>query len=109
MKRVKAKVRCKERQVLPEVVPTPSRYRNPIGKFLVKRNAKCVSCGLCAKLCPYGVHVRFGKFTQPVHPLEYKCIGTKCQANEFYCVKRCPQHALSVKLNPILETIGDYR
>ena len=109
MKKVKSKVRCKEKQILPEIVQTPSRYRNPIGKFLVKRNTKCVSCGLCAKLCPYGVHVRHGKYSKPVRPLEHKCIGTKCQAKEFYCVKHCPHHALSVKLNPILETIGDYR
>ncbi|MDD5703921.1 MAG: glutamate synthase-related protein, partial [Dehalococcoidales bacterium] len=31
------------------------------------------------------------------------------EANEYFCVKNCPQHALSVKLNPILETLGDYR
>jgi glutamate synthase domain-containing protein 2/ferredoxin len=94
---------------LPAVEGQVSRYRNPIGKYVVKRNANCNSCGLCAKLCPYGVHLRYQNYTQPVRPLDYKCIGTKCAANEYYCVKNCPQKALSVGLNPILETIGDYR
>ena len=95
--------------ILPAVEDQVSRYRNPIGKYVVKRNANCNSCGLCAKLCPYGVHLRYQNYTQPVRPLDYKCIGTKCAANEYYCVKNCPQKALTVGLNPILETIGDYR
>ena len=63
---------------MPEIVHTPSRYRNPIGKYIVKRNANCISCGLCAKLCPYGVHLRYENYSQPVRPLDYKCIGPKC-------------------------------
>lgn len=94
---------------LPQTKVTPSRYRNPVGKYVVRRNSRCVSCGLCAKLCPYGVHVRYDNFSEPTRPLDYRCIGTKCEANDFYCVKNCPQHALSVALNPIMDTIGDYR
>jgi ferredoxin len=94
---------------VPEIKAAPSRYRNPIGKYIVKRNSNCVSCGLCAKLCPYGVHLRYENYTQPIRPLDYKCIGPKCQINDFFCVSRCPQKALSVGVNPILETIGDYR
>ena len=109
MKTVKTKKQKKTAEVLPEVESCRSRYRNPIGKYIVKRNANCTSCGLCAKLCPYGVHLRYENYTQPVKPLDYKCIGTKCAANDFYCVKNCPQKALTVGLNPILETIGDYR
>ncbi|MBN1190044.1 MAG: alpha-hydroxy-acid oxidizing protein [Dehalococcoidales bacterium] len=93
----------------PEIVNTPSRYRNPIGKYIVKRSSRCISCGLCAKLCPYGVHLRYEEYSQPVRPLDYKCIGTKCAENDFYCVKNCPEKALSVGPNPILETLGDYR
>jgi glutamate synthase domain-containing protein 2/ferredoxin len=95
--------------ILPETKETPSRFRNPIGKYIVKRNSRCVSCGLCSRLCPYGVHIRYENFSQPLRPLDYKCIGPKCKANDFNCVKNCPRKALSVKLNPILETIGDYR
>jgi glutamate synthase domain-containing protein 2/ferredoxin len=103
------KVKNNKAFTLPETKITPSRYRNPIGKYIVKRNANCISCGLCAKLCPYGVHLRYDNYSQPVRPLDYKCIGTKCADNDFYCVKNCPQKALTVGLNPILETIGDYR
>ena len=98
-----------QKSILPEIVNTRSRYRNPIGKYIVKRNSKCISCGLCAKLCPYGVHLRYENYSQPVRPLDYKCIGPKCEENDFFCVKNCPQKALSVGLNPISETIGDYR
>ncbi|MDD5702508.1 MAG: hypothetical protein PHU23_10725, partial [Dehalococcoidales bacterium] len=94
---------------LPEVVRVPSRYRNPIGKYIVKRNAACISCGLCARLCPYGVHLRYDNYSRPLRPLDYRCIGPKCEANSFFCVKNCPRNALAVGINPVLETIGDYR
>jgi ferredoxin len=109
MKNVKNNNQNKGKSGLPQTVPTPSRYRNPIGKYVVTRNSKCISCGLCAKLCPYGVHQRYDNFSEPIRPLDYLCIGTKCEANDNFCVKNCPQQALSVKINPIMETIGDYR
>jgi len=109
MSAVRTKTQTKEKFELPKVVVTPSRYRNPIGKYTVRRNSKCISCGLCAELCPYGVHLRYENYSEPVRPLDYKCIGPKCEAYDYYCVKRCPQHALSVKLNPTMETLGDYR
>jgi len=98
-----------KKKPLPAVKETPSRFRNTIGKYIVRRNARCVSCGLCAQLCPYGVHPRYENFTRPLRPLSHKCIGFACRENEFYCVDRCPEGALSVTLNPILETLGDYR
>jgi glutamate synthase domain-containing protein 2/ferredoxin len=109
MKDSKTRLRACKAAVLPEIVLTPSRYRNPIGKYMVKRNANCVSCGLCAKLCHYGVHLRYENYSQPVRPLDNKCIGPKCETNSYYCVRSCPQKALSVGLNPTGETIGDYR
>ena len=93
----------------PEILEAPSWYRNPIGKYIVKRNSRCISCGLCAKLCPYGVHLRYDNYSQPIRPRDYRCIGPQCAANDFFCVRRCPQHALSASINPVLETIGDYR
>ena len=104
-----ATANAKNKPVLPEIVVTPSRYRNPIGKYIVKRNSRCVSCGLCARQCPYGVHVKPAGYTKMARPLDYKCLGFNCEAHEFYCVRNCPQKALSMGLNPILETIGDYR
>jgi glutamate synthase domain-containing protein 2/ferredoxin len=109
MKKKQDSVISSKQWKLPGVVKASSRFRNPIGKYIVRRNANCNSCGLCADLCPYGVHLRYENYTEPVRPLDYLCIGTKCQENDFYCVKRCPQKALSVAINPILETMGDYR
>jgi len=110
MKKRKISKSSRVKYQLPITIATPSRYRNPIGKYIVKRNSRCTSCGLCARLCPHGVHLRYEYYNQPVRPLDYKCIGpTKCKEKEYYCVDRCPEKALSVAQNPILDTIGDYR
>ncbi len=94
---------------LPETIEAPSRFRNTIGKYVVKRNSKCISCGLCAELCPYGVHPRYENYTKPMRPKDHKCIGFKCKDNDFFCIDRCPEQALTLRLNPVLDTLGDYR
>src|SRR4030042_1423894 len=43
---------------VPDVVKTPSRFRNPIGKYRLSRSKDCIACGKCVKICPYGVHKR---------------------------------------------------
>ena len=94
---------------LSEAVETPSRFRHAIGKYIIYRNSKCISCGLCSTLCPYGVHPRYDAFSLPLRPKSHKCIGFTCKKNEFYCIDRCPEKALTLRLNPILDTLGDYR
>ena len=94
---------------MPEIKPAPSRFRNTIGKYTIRRNSNCISCGLCAELCPYGVHPRYDEYTQTLRPLEHKCIGFECRENEFFCVERCPQKALTLRKNPVMELLGDYR
>jgi len=94
---------------LPETIEAPSRFRNTIGKYVVRRNSRCISCGLCAELCPYGVHPRYENYTKPMRPKDHKCIGFKCKANDFFCIDRCPEQALTLRLNPALDTLGDYR
>ncbi len=99
----------KEKVKLARVVEAPSRFRNTIGKYTIKRSSRCISCGLCAELCPYGVHPRYENYTRPLRPIEHKCIGFKCRQNDFFCIDRCPEQALTLRLNPALETLGDYR
>ena len=99
----------KQNKTLPKASKLPSRFRNTIGKYTLKRSSRCISCGLCAELCPYGVHPRYENYTLPLRPIEHKCIGFKCRENDYYCVDRCPENALTLRLNPVLETLGDYR
>jgi len=89
---------------LPEVVRTPSRFRNPIGKYRLYRTSDCIACGKCVEICPYGVHViRKGQVFVENH---YLCIGPDCPEP---CHKACPVQALSVKRNPDFDALGDFR
>jgi glutamate synthase domain-containing protein 2/ferredoxin len=91
----------------PKVIESHSRFRNPIGKYKIRRGLTCQKCGLCATLCPYGVHKKTGTSMQ--RPADYKCIGASCTKYSFYCIDRCPAKALSIALNPNCEALGDYR
>jgi ferredoxin len=91
----------------PEIKPTPSRFRNPIGKYKIHRGKECIHCGLCAELCPKGVHQRLGK--KMLAPKDERCIGLSCQKNDFYCIRRCPQGALRMVANPNLQALRDFR
>ncbi len=98
-----------DKSKLPETEQTPSRFRNTIGKYTIKRNSRCTSCGLCAELCSHGVHQRFEAYSKTFRPIDHKCIGPDCKQNDYYCIDRCPEKALTMRLNPLLETLGDYR
>ena len=91
----------------PEIRPMPSRFRNPVGKYRIHRGAACIHCGLCADLCPRGVHRRLGKKMLP--PKDEFCIGPSCQEKDYYCISRCPQGALRMAPNPNLKAFTDYR
>jgi len=89
---------------LPEVKRTPSRFRNPIGKYRLNRTSACVACGKCVEICPYEVHVaRRGRVR-----IEnaYRCVGKDCENT---CIDVCPEQALSLKRNPDFEVLGDRR
>lgn len=79
---------------LPASVTAPSRFRNPIGRYRIRRNSRCISCGLCAELCPHGVHLRHDNYSKPLRPRDDRCIGFACRENDFFCVDRCPQQDL---------------
>jgi glutamate synthase domain-containing protein 2/ferredoxin len=94
---------------MPEPAAAVSRFRNTIGKYVIRRSKRCISCGLCAELCPYGVHPRYDNYVQPLRPIDHKCIGFECKESDHFCIDRCPEQALTLRVNPILETLGDYR
>ncbi|MCP4714568.1 MAG: FMN-binding glutamate synthase family protein, partial [Deltaproteobacteria bacterium] len=98
-----------QKHTLPETRDCKTRFRHTIGKYIIRRNSRCISCGLCATLCPYGVHPRYDNYSRPLQPQQHKCIGVACKKNDFHCIDRCPEQALTLRLNPIGETLGDYR
>lgn len=91
----------------PEIRRTPSRFRNPIGKYKIHRGPACIHCGQCAELCPMGVHRRLGK--KMLAPKDELCLGPSCAERDFYCIERCPQAALRMVINPNLQALKDYR
>ena len=95
---------------MPTIKIAPSRFPNEICAIEVKRViSKCISCGTCAKLCPFGVHERKTGYNRVSNPLSYRCIGTSCEDKSFYCVNQCPRGALSLGVSSEYRTIGDYR
>ena len=88
----------------PEVTRTPSRFRNPIGKYRLHRTTDCIACGKCIELCPYDVHImRRGRVFTKNH---YLCVGPDCPEP---CHEACPVQALSLKRNPDFDVLGDIR
>jgi ferredoxin len=84
---------------LPKILPVRSRFRNTMAKYIIRRNSRCTSCGLCAELCPYEVHPRYDIYSRPIRPKDHKCLGFSCRENDFFCVKQCPEKALTLSLN----------
>ncbi len=87
----------------------PSRFLHQVPKYKITRADACISCGLCAQRCIYGVHERMEGYNRVRPPIDYRCIGFKCRANDFHCVARCPRKALTLSLNPMYEALGDVR
>ncbi len=91
-------------KALPEVVITPSRFRNPIGKYRLHRTNICISCGRCVELCPYHVHEK--KAGRVLTKNHYRCVGPDCPHP---CIDACPVGALTLRRNPTFDTMGDFR
>jgi len=91
----------------PDVIRTPSRFRHTLGKYRIVINKSCNNCGLCVKLCPYGVYTKGVK--RPRVVCEHLCTGLSCSKNSYYCVAKCPKRAISLTINPSFEILGDKR
>ncbi len=92
---------------LPETKPLASRFRNALGKYRITVSKACTNCGLCVTLCPYGVYKTGSR--KPRVAADHLCLGFPCSANDFYCVRRCPEKAIELRLNPSFEILGDSR
>ncbi|HEY3418910.1 MAG TPA: glutamate synthase-related protein [Armatimonadota bacterium] len=92
-----------------EVKPAPPRYRNEIAKYIIRRSSSCALCGKCAQVCPQGVHVLKSGYKLFAAPHLNVCIGPACQQTDHYCIDQCPNGALQMVENPMLEQMGDFR
>ena len=102
---------CNDQGVPSSVVVrrTPLTYRNALGKYRVVRSDACIGCGMCARVCPYGVHQRPDGLGRTLPPHSGLCIGFDCAESDHYCVDKCPRGAISIELNPMQEALGDRR
>jgi glutamate synthase domain-containing protein 2/ferredoxin len=96
-------------EVSREVKPAPSRYRNEIAKYIIRRSSDCNFCGKCAQVCPHGVHVLKPGYKLFAAPHLNVCVGPSCQKTDHYCIDLCPKKALKIVENPMLKAMGDYR
>jgi glutamate synthase domain-containing protein 2/ferredoxin len=104
------KTRVPQVEVEKNIKPAPSRYRNEIAKYLIYRDEeKCIMCGTCVKTCTKGVHVLKKGYKLFATSLSYKCNGFVCEKTENFCVAKCPNGALRLIKNPMMEVMGDFR
>lgn len=92
------------------IEPAPTRYLNEISKYIIYRDEeKCTLCGVCADICPKGVHVMKPGYKLFAKSKAYKCNYTNCQKTENFCVAKCPNGALTISRNPMMDALGDNR
>lgn len=104
------KTRVPQAEVTRNIKPARSRYRNEIAKYLIYRDEeKCKMCGTCVQTCTKGVHVLKKGYKLFASQQSYKCNGFVCEKTENFCVAKCPNGALRLVENPMMEVLGDYR
>ena len=84
--------------IAPEAKRTPTRFRNPHSKYRLIIGEACDNCGECVFLCPYGVFRKGAKRPKAIG--DHLCLGPGCEKESFYCIRRCPKAAISMRLNP---------
>jgi glutamate synthase domain-containing protein 2/ferredoxin len=95
--------------VFPEVALSPDERLRFMNRYSVRRAETCISCGMCAVMCPYGVHRRVEGHVRILPPDDRKCIGPSCSVNYFFCVANCPTKSLSVGPSDNFQSLGDPR
>ncbi len=91
------------------VRPAPSRYRNEISKYFLRRTDNCIRCGTCKAVCQHNVHVLISGYKLFSRGQYQNCVGPSCANTDHYCVNLCPQKALEISENPLVQVLGDYR
>jgi glutamate synthase domain-containing protein 2/Na+-translocating ferredoxin:NAD+ oxidoreductase RNF subunit RnfB len=90
------------------VSPCPSRFRNALAVYRVVRTTDCISCGKCAEVCKFGVHVKAGK--RMLAPKSHLCRGSEvCRLAGSFCGNNCPVNAIRVGPDPMWKAFGDPR
>ena len=85
----------------------PERFRNSIGRYIILRDPDlCTRCGTCMRTCPAGVFSVTARLA--LRPRDWLCPGP-CESGQFACVQACPAGAITVRANPLLNTLGDFR
>ncbi|MGH8103336.1 MAG: glutamate synthase-related protein, partial [bacterium] len=106
-------VRMPEAEAIPtphiQPAPLQQMYHRPMSNAVVLRTNECINCGICVKLCPFGVHVRPEGYKRVLTPLSDLCIGEACKEKDFYCINKCPVDALGMEQSPHKDTLGDMR
>jgi len=88
--------------------PCPSRFRNSLAVYKVVRTSDCISCGKCAEVCKYGVHVKAGH--RMLAPKSHLCRGSEvCRLDASFCVNSCPVNAIRIGPDPMWRAFGDPR
>jgi glutamate synthase domain-containing protein 2/ferredoxin len=104
------KTRVPQVDVERRITPAPSRYRNEIAKYIIYRDEEnCTMCGTCVATCTKGVHVLKKGYSRFATPVSHHCNGSVCEKTENCCISRCPQKALRMVKNPMMDVLGDYR
>ncbi len=93
--------------MLPIAKHTPTRFRNPHSKYRLIIGEACDNCGQCVSLCSYGVFRKGAKKPKAIG--DHLCLGPGCEKESFYCIRQCPKAAISMRLNPSFEMLGDRR
>ena len=103
------KTRVEQVKVERKIRNAPSRFRNELAKYIIRRDSSCIRCGKCVEVCPYGVHVLKSGYKYFAAAKNHVCIGPSCAETDHFCIDMCPTHALRMVENPAMKALGDYR